>query len=222
MYGHSDMLPCWPDPYEDMMTTLHLSLWHLQHLSIPLFISASLPCEKVNKITVHSEFEPSNHYIHCTLVKQNAFFLYHRQELETCFETAIKETKLFMACCSYDSSIISFVLCIKGSSPVQQHHSVVKRVLRSTTIQKSSQHLSSHARCPAHMAVPVYWIDVVSLVVAACTQQMGTTLQRCTDSPSSGLQSSEPSSTLQECYMFKQVLISCASTSAETSTLPWI
>lgn len=83
-----------------------------------------------------------------------------------------------MTCCSYNSSIIGFVLCIKGSSQVQQHHSVVKRVLYSTTIQKSFQHLSGRARFPVHIAVPADWIDVVSLVVAACTQQMGTKLQR--------------------------------------------
>lgn len=56
----------------------------------------------------------------------------------------------------------SALCCVKNcSSQVQQHHSVVKRVLHSTTIQTSSQHFSSPARCPT---VTARWIYVVWLL----------------------------------------------------------
>lgn len=86
---------------------------------------------------------------------------------------------------------------------MQQHHPVVKSVLHSTVIQTSPQHESSRAPCSTAL---VCWLNLASLVAEACTQQTGTTLQRCLDSPSSGLQSSELSLTLQKCHMFRQVL----------------
>lgn len=75
MYGHSDMLPWWPDPNEDMMTTLLFSPWNLCiHPPICLFVFASVACMTVNKVWLHIIYLPSKHCPHSTLWKQKFVF----------------------------------------------------------------------------------------------------------------------------------------------------